>query len=384
MGEVSQIGGGGTPSTSNDDYWNGDVNWFAPAEIDDRIFISESNRKITQLGLKSSSAKILPIGTVLFTSRAGIGKTAILSVPSSTNQGFQSIIPDGKNLDTYFIYSRTNELKRYAETVGAGSTFVEVSGKQMEKMPIKIPKLDEQNKIGAFFKNLDNTITLHQRKLELLKELKKAYLQNLFPENGEKNPRIRFSDFTEDWEQCRLGDVADIIGGGTPSTSNSGYWNGEIDWYSPVEIGEQIYVSGSQKKITKLGLEKSSARMLPVGAVLFTSRAGIGNTAILAKEACTNQGFQSVIPHKNELDTYFIYSRTHELKRYGEVTGAGSTFVEVSGKQMAQMPMLIPNFNEQFKIGSFFSTLDRTITFYQRKLESMQNIKKSLLQKMFI
>lgn len=198
-----------------------------------------------------------------------------------------------------------------------------------------------------------------------------------------KVPKIRFKGFTDAWEQRELGTISDIIGGGTPSTSNSEYWNGDIDWYSPVEIGEQIYVFGSQKKITKLGLEKSSAKILPVGTVLFTSRAGIGNTAILAKEGCTNQGFQSIIPHQNELDSYFIYSRTHELKRYGEVTGAGSTFVEVSGKQMAKMPISIPKIEEQRKIGGFFKELDSLITLHQRRCEQTKELKKFMLQKMF-
>lgn len=174
-----------------------------------------------------------------------------------------------------------------------------------------------------------------------------------------------FPTFT--WEQRKLGELADIVGGGTPSTSNNEYWDGDIDWYSPVEIGEQIYVNGSQKKITELGLQKSSARILPVGTVLFTSRAGIGNTAILAKEGSTNQGFQSIVPHQDELDSYFIFSRSHELKSYGEKNGAGSTFVEVSGKQMAKMPILIPSMEEQQKIGQFFKRLDHLITLHQRE-----------------
>lgn len=175
-------------------------------------------------------------------------------------------------------------------------------------------------------------------------------------------------DYLNAWEERKLGDVADIVGGGTPSTANPEYWDGNIDWYAPAEIGEQIYVSKSQRTITELGQQKSSAKILPVGTVLFTSRAGIGNTAILAKEATTNQGFQSIVPHKDELDSYFIFSRTNELKRYGEVTGAGSTFVEVSGKQMAKMPLLIPSIAEQRQIGSFFKQLDDTIALHQCKL----------------
>ncbi|WP_368263202.1 restriction endonuclease subunit S, partial [Enterococcus faecium] len=186
----------------------------------------------------------------------------------------------------------------------------------------------------------------------------------MFPKNGSKFPQLRFAGFADAWEQRKLGEVADIIGGGTPSTNVSEYWNGDIDWYSPVEIGNQIYIDESQKKITGLGLQKSSAHILPVGTVLFTSRAGIGNTAILAKEGCTNQGFQSIVPYKDLLNSYFIFSRTSELKRYGEINGAGSTFIEVSGKQMAKMPISVPSIEEQQKIGTFFKQLDDTITLH--------------------
>ena len=170
------------------------------------------------------------------------------------------------------------------------------------------------------------------------------------------------------WEQRKLGDIADIVGGGTPSTGNQSYWDGDIDWYAPAEIADQIYANSSQKKITGLGYENSSAKMLPPGTVLFTSRAGIGKTAILTRKGCTNQGFQSIVPHRGELDSYFIFSRTEELKRYGELVGAGSTFVEVSGKQMAVMELMMPpTMREQQTIGGFFQQLDNLITLHQRK-----------------
>ena len=175
-----------------------------------------------------------------------------------------------------------------------------------------------------------------------------------------------------------MGDLAEIVGGGTPSTSIDLYWDGEIDWYAPAEIGDQIYLESSQRKITEEGLNKSSAKMLPVGTVLFTSRAGIGKTAILQKEGCTNQGFQSIVPNKGKLDSYFIFTRSEELKKYGETVGAGSTFVEVSGKQMANMELMMPmTIQEQQKIGAYFSKLDHLITLHQRKSHSPST--KSLL-----
>ena len=369
MGDIADIVGGGTPSTGNQSYWDGDIDWYAPAEIADQIYANSSQKKITGLGYENSSAKMLPPGTVLFTSRAGIGKTAILTRKGCTNQGFQSIVPHRGELDSYFIFSRTEELKRYGELVGAGSTFVEVSGKQMAVMELMMPPtMREQQTIGGFFQQLDHLITLHQRKFEKLTNVKKSMLEKMFPQNGSSYPEIRFKGFTDPWEQRKLGDIADIVGGGTPSTGNQSYWDGDIDWYAPAEIADQIYANSSQKKITGLGYENSSAKMLPPGTVLFTSRAGIGKTAILTRKGCTNQGFQSIVPHRGELDSYFIFSRTEELKRYGELVGAGSTFVEVSGKQMAVMELMMPpTMREQQTIGGFFQQLDHLITLHQRK-----------------
>ena len=248
-----------------------------------------------------------------------------------------------------------------------------------------VPAYPEQQKIGAFFQELDRLITLHQRKFEKLTNVKKSMLEKMFPQNGSSYPEIRFKGFTDPWEQRKLGDIADIVGGGTPSTGNQSYWDGDIDWYAPAEIADQIYANSSQKKITGLGYENSSAKMLPPGTVLFTSRAGIGKTAILTRKGCTNQGFQSIVPHRGELDSYFIFSRTEELKRYGELVGAGSTFAEVSGKQMAVMELMMPpTMREQQTIGGFFQQLDHLITLHQRELEKLQNIKKSMLEKMFV
>ena len=247
------------------------------------------------------------------------------------------------------------------------------------------PSKAEQTAIARYLDKLSDLITLHQRKFEKLTNVKKSMLEKMFPQNGSSYPEIRFKGFTDPWEQRKLGDIADIVGGGTPSTGNQSYWDGDIDWYAPAEIADQIYANSSQKKITGLGYENSSAKMLPPGTVLFTSRAGIGKTAILTRKGCTNQGFQSIVPHRGELDSYFIFSRTGELKRYGELVGAGSTFVEVSGKQMAVMELMMPpTMREQQTIGGFFQQLDHLITLHQRELEKLQNIKKSMLEKMFV
>ena len=201
--------------------------------------------------------------------------------------------------------------------------------------------------------------------------------------NKDNIPAIRFAGFTDPWEQRKLNQIADIIGGGTPSTSNPDYWDGEIDWYAPAEIGGQIYADGSIKKITELGLQKSSATVLPANrTILFTSRAGIGKTAILRRSGATNQGFQSIVL-KDGLNPYFIFSMSDKIKEKAEAVASGSTFLEISGKALGNLDVMLPDKSEQELIGEYFEALDHLITLHQRKYESLMQIKKSMLRKMF-
>ncbi|MGP0937482.1 restriction endonuclease subunit S, partial [Serratia sp. CY74664] len=144
---------------------------------------------------------------------------------------------------------------------------------------IFIPQVTEQKNITDYFQKLDSLIAQHQKKHDKLSSIKKAMLEKMFPKQSKTIPEIRFKGFSGVWEEKMLGtDIAEIIGGGTPSTSISEFWDGDIDWYSPTEIGENVYAEGSQKKITPLGLKSCSAKILPAGnTVLFTSRAGIGD-----------------------------------------------------------------------------------------------------------
>lgn len=200
----------------------------------------------------------------------------------------------------------------------------------------------------------------------------------------QKCPEIRFSKFKEAWLETTLGNVVDIVGGGTPDTNVPEFWNGEIDWYSPTEIGNHVYANGSVKKITKLGLKNSSAKILPAKrTVLFSSRAGIGDMAILNKDAATNQGFQSFIA--NNIDVYFLYSMGFKIKKFALSKASGSTFLEISRNQLAQMEFFAPSIDsdEQKQIGQFFQNLDQSIALHEKKLAQTQNFKKAMLEKMF-
>lgn len=250
---------------------------------------------------------------------------------------------------------------------------------------VSLPKRPEQNAIGNYFQKLDTLINRHQQKYDKLCNFKKSLQGKMFPKQGETMPEIRFKGFSGEWEEKGLGtDVAEIIGGGTPSTAISEFWDGDIDWYSPTEIGNNVYAEGSQKKITALGLKNSSAKILPAGnTVLFTSRAGIGDMAILAKPGATNQGFQSFIV-KEGFSPYFIYSAGKKIKEFALKHASGSTFLEISGKQLGRMKILMPGLEEQTAIGNYFQKLDSLINKQQQQITKLNNIKQACLSKMFV
>lgn len=193
-------------------------------------------------------------------------------------------------------------------------------------------------------------------------------------------PTLRFKGFTNDWEQRKLGEIAKVIGGGTPSTKNSDYWNGNINWYSPTEIGKSNYIFTSKKKITKLGLENSSAKILPgKHTILFTSRAGIGNMAIMQTDGCTNQGFQSWVIDNNT-NIYFLYSLGSDLRKEAIRKASGSTFLEISNKEVKKIPLSIPSKHEQDKLGKLFLVLDNLLSLQQRKLKLLKEIRKGIVE----
>lgn len=395
LGDIADIVGGGTPSTSNDDYWDGDIDWYAPAEIADQIYVSSSERKITQQGYENSSAKMLPVGTVLFTSRAGIGKTAILCKEGCTNQGFQSIVPHENMLDPYFIFSRTDELKRYGEIKGAGSTFVEVSGKQMASMELMMPKtIEEQNAIGSYFQNLDHIITLHQRKYDQLIKMKTAMLEKMFPKNGSLYPEIRFEGFTGAWEQRKLLDCIDKITdfrGRTPKKlgmdwSENGYLalsalnvkDGYIDFTQDVHYGNQ-----------KLYDKWMSGNELHKGQVLFTTEAPMGNVAQVPdnKRYILSQRTIAFSVTSNLITENFlaIILRSPNVVSTLTALSSGGTAKGVSQKSLSTVEITIPaDLEEQERLASTFLKLDNLITLHQRKLEKLKNIKKACLEKMFV
>ena len=195
-------------------------------------------------------------------------------------------------------------------------------------------------------------------------------------------PSLRFTGFYENWHEKYIKDVADVIGGGTPDTTKLEYWNGNIQWFTPTEIGHNKYVNKSKRTITEKGLKNSSAKLLPPKTILLTSRATIGECSIIEKECATNQGFQSLVPNSlinNEFCYYLINTKKKELLR----KASGSTFLEISNSEIKQIKCKFPSLLEQQKIATFLSLMDTRIEKQRQLVESLKKYKRGALSRVF-
>ena len=325
----------------------------------------------------------------LVKSGSTVGKTAIVetNIPFNIWSPLAALRPNNATSPYFLFYLlQTDNLQSQVINKSKGGTQPNLSMRLLEHFKIFVPNnIDYQTQIARLLINVDKIISLQQRKLNELKEVKKTLLSQLFPSKGQYRPIIRFKKFTNKWTKRKLGNIAKIIGGGTPSTSNHDYWNGNINWYSPTEIGNNIFVNSSNKKISIKGLNNSSAKLLPGGkTILFTSRAGIGNMAIMLTDGCTNQGFQSWVIDDTKIDIYFLYSLGRLLKHDAIRQASGSTFLEISNKEVKKLLLEIPSFTEQKLIGNMLRKIDDDIVRQKERIILITKIKKNLLQKLFV
>ncbi|HGF8173573.1 TPA: restriction endonuclease subunit S [Enterococcus faecium] len=282
-----------------------------------------------------------------------------------------------------FIFQQLGKMKEsgYWNRFSTGSTFESINSNDIREALITIPTGEEQQKIGTFFKQLDDTIALQQRKLDLLKETKKGFLQKMFPKNGAKVPEIRFPGFTEDWEQRKLGDITESFSGGTPTAGKSEYYGGDIPFIRSGEISSEL----TELFITENGLNNSSAKMVKAGDILYALYgATSGEVSISRINGAINQAILAIRPTKND-NSYLIVQWLRKQKDTIISTYLQGGQGNLSGSIVKDLVITLPqDKEEQNKIGAFFKQLDDTIALHQRKLDLLKETKKGFLQKMFV
>ena len=275
------------------------------------------------------------------------------------------------------------ERKDYTQ-YNTGMAMPKLNKETCKKIPISCPGFEEQKKIGDYFRSLDHLITLHQRKYDKLQIIKKAMLEKMFPQNGSCFPEIRFKGFTDSWEQRKLTELSEkTFGGGTPKTSNESFWKGNIPWIQSSDLIEgSLFDVEPRKYISQEAVDKSATKLVQKNSVAIVTRVGVGKLAFMPFSYATSQDFLSLSVLKTE-PQFTVYALYKKLQ--SELNAVQGTSIKgVTKDELLAKEIMIPYYEEQEKIGSYLHSLDNLITLHQREVEKLQNIKKSMLETMFV
>lgn len=382
LGDVCTIVSGTTPKSNYPEYWDGNINWITPAELnDDTTIIYESQRKITEQAVKENSLKSFPAGTVILSSRAPIGKVAIAGVEMYCNQGFKNLICSEKILNKYlFWFLKAN--KEYLNSLGRGATFKEISKEIVSKIEIPLPELSQQHYMATILDKVSDLISLRKQQLSKLDELVKARFVEMF---GDMllNPM--------EWSETALESMAHIVSGITkgrkvkeknllevPYMAVSNVKDGYIDWTTV-------------KTIMATKQEIDQYRLFP-DDVLMTEGGDpdkVGRGAIIRDplENCIHQNhiFRVRLNEELIIPTFFAeYLRHQKAKRYflgcaKQTTGIAS----INMRQLRALPVLLPPLELQEKFVAFVEQNDKSKLTIQQSLDKLELLKKALIQEYF-
>lgn len=382
LGEIAESTyGGGTPKTTVEEFWNGGIPWIQSSDIqEDQVFNVQVRKTITEKGLANSAAKLIPKNSVAIVTRVGVGKLGLIPFDFTTSQDFLSL--SNLNIDSNFAVYLLFKRLQFESKMAQGTSIKGITKEELLSKEVKIAHIDmEQKSIGYFFQNLDDIITLHQRKYDALKSMKKTLLLKMFPKDGKDVPEIRFKEFTDAWEQRKLKEIGEIQTGNTPPTTDSqNYSEDGMLWVTPTDI-EELVITKTAKRISEIG--KKKARIASKGSVLVTCIASIGKNTLLSEDAAFNQQINSISPN-GEYDSYFLLTQSFKISEKMANSAATATMQIVNKSQFSNLDTILPIYTEQVEIGRLFLYLDNIITLHQRKLEELKNMKKTLLQQMFV
>lgn len=383
LGDVCTVVSGTTPKSDHPEYWDGEINWVTPAELtDDSNIIFESQRKITQQAVKDSSLKAIPAGTVLLSSRAPIGKVAIAGTEMYCNQGFKNLICTERIYNRYLYHFLRNNTA-YLNSLGRGATFKEISKSIVENIEIPLPPLDEQRKIAAVLDKVSDLIAKRRQQLDKLDTLVKARFVEMFgdPEYNEK--RLTVFPMTE---------LCEIIDG----DRGKNYPKQE----EFLDIGFCLFLNA--KNVTSAGFsfencmyiteEKDTLLRngkLKRGDVVLTTRGTIGNLAfyddsVPYEHMRINSGMVILRMKRERIaERFFIEQFKMQLASIKDKIASGSAQPQLPISTMNKIIMLVPNIDQQNQFATFVSQVDKSKLTIQKSCETLETLKKTLMQKYF-
>ena len=353
---------------------------MSPAYIQGNRYVNETITTLSEKGFLKG--RVLKEGSILFVSIGStIGKVAQIKGKATTNQQINAI-ETNDNYDDDFIFSLMEKASLKIKKLAATQAVPIINKTSFGECEVRVPiNKNEQAKIGQYFSKLDNLITLHQRKLEHLKDKKKGLLQKMFPKEGEKFPELRFPGFTDPWEQRKLGEIAGIYDGvhQTPDYKDSGIMFLSV---------ENIETLKSEKFISEEAFKRDYKVYPEKGDILMTRIGDVGTPNVVETTDKVAFYVSLALLKPSNVDSYFLCNSIHSplfQRRLKNRTLVTAIPQKINKDEIGKVDVILPTkIEEQEKIGAYFKELDNLITLYQRKLEHLQQQKKGLLQQMFI
>jgi type I restriction enzyme S subunit len=352
IGEIAEVIGGGTPSTKEEAFWNGNIPWITPYDLSNHTskYISEGGRNITELGLKRSSAKLHPKNTILLTSRAPIGYIAIAQNEISTNQGFQSLICNEKLVDPNFVYYSLQVFMIKIKAIASGATFPEVSGKKVRRIKLPIPPLETQRKIASILSGYDDLIENNLKRIKILEEMAQQTYEEWFV-------RMRFPGYEtavmneetglpEGWERKISSELFKITIGKTPPRGedewfNSGEIENRIKWMSISDIRKSnVFLYDTKETLTREAIKKFNFNIIKKGSVALSFKLTVGLVTIASEDMTTNEAIAH-FNHGKICNSYtYFYLRNFDYNTLGSTSSIGTA---INSKIVKIIPFLKPN-----------------------------------------
>lgn len=388
LNDISVTSSGGTPDRKNSSYFNGNIPWVKSGELNYNTII-DSEEYISEEALEFSSAKIFSKNSLLIALYGNtVGRMAFLGVDAATNQAVASITPfliNPKYLFYYLMSSKEDLLNKRE-----GSAQPNISQRVLNEFPFPLAPIEEQNrivdKIEELFSNIDDSVkqinvALEKTNVYVKKTIYEQFKGHLLQDNTLK-------ELPSFWKWKKLFQIGTIYSGGTPSTTKNEYWGGEISWVTPADLSNynEVYISHGRRFISQLGLDKSSAKLLPKGTILFSTRAPIGYVVIAKNDIATNQGFKNIIINEGNNNLY-VYYYLKSITDYAKKIASGTTFLELSTNKFKEIPIAVAPINEQINIVNvienaiiYGNKLTNELNYEKQKIEST---KQKILQESF-
>jgi type I restriction enzyme S subunit len=391
LGEVCKLKNGF--AFKSDDYQENGVPVIRISDINSGIV---SSKDVIRVEAKDDYENYLVETNDILVAMSG-ATTGKFGIFKSTEKAYQNQrvgkfkILDEKILNNQFLFYQINSLKKQIEIDAYGGAQPNISSAKIEQMKIVLPPLPEQQKIVAKIEELFSELENGKKELLIAQAKLKTYRQSLLKwafEGRLTNKNLKEGELPKGWEVKKLGEVGEIVSGGTPSTKIPEYWGGKISWITPADLSgyQNKIIFHGKKSITETGLKNSSTRLIRKGSVLFSSRAPIGYVVVAGNELCTNQGFKSIVPNEFILSEYLFYY-LKSSKQKAEKVASGTTFKEISLKAFSQLEIPIPPLPEQQKIVAILESklticdaIEETI---KTSIKQGEALRQSILKKAF-